>query len=259
MIIPFKAGKLAYQKYDADGKLESTIHTTGLTVQSIEPINISITSQDVADGNSVWPMAILDTEASAQVVVNFSDFSPKLMSDMLGGVHKRNQSNVVMFRIDEEYLVPDKSDYKVTLPLTPESEPEIVVTGLDASPWVKASSTPSSHEFSVSGSVLTFSSNDAGAEVFVTYAYKATSAEILGIPSEIHIPTVRLIITDEMLPSSQTGANYDLTFYIDRARIAGDIAAMTQSKTPGAWQLTWRVIKPRFGKNVGEMQVVRRS
>ena len=118
-------------------------------------------------------------------------------------------------------------------------------------------STPSSHEFSVSGQP-TFSQMMLVLGL-VTYAYKATSAEILGIPSEIHIPTVRLIITDEMLPSSQTGANYDLTFYIDRARIAGDIAAMTQSKTPGAWQLTWRVIKPRFGKNVGEMQVVRRS
>lgn len=255
-IIPLRAGKLAYQKYKADGTLDETIITTGLTVQSIDPPNLNISTQDVPDGNSLWPLAVVETDASSQVVVNFSDYSPKVLADMTGGNYSVGAS-VSLMTIEQPHSVPD--DYTITLPEAPASKPDVVVTDIQASPWVKVDSAPTKQQFSVSGSVVTFNSADAGAEVLITYAWESTGGEKMEMPEDISVPTVRLIISDSMVPSNLTGADYDVTYYVDKARVSGDVKQMTQQKTPGTWTWTWRVIRPRAGRKPFDINLKRRT
>lgn len=247
-IIPLKSGHLAYQKYDSTGALDKTIIPTGLTVQTLEPPNFNVTTQDVPDGNSMYPLAIFETGAESQVSITYSDFSYKVLADMVGGTFTEKGTDTLL-TIDEGYTIPSSSPYTVPVDHTIGTDPAPVILGLlDGSAWVKVDNAPSAKQYSVSGSVFTFNSADAGAEVFATYSWQGSSTVKIEMPEEVDIPTVRLLITDEQVPSNKTGKEYDITYYVDKARITGDVRQMTQQSSPGTWTLTWRVLKPRAGQ-----------
>jgi len=228
------------------------------TPQSIQPFNLNINTTDVPDGNSLYPLAVVETGVESGVVMTFSDFNPRTLSDLIGGTYVESGSKT-MYAVEEDHAIPAATAYTVTLDHTPLASPIPTICSLDGSPWVKVTSNPATDQFSISAAVATFSSANAGEEVFATYAYTETAATSMTVPKDIDIPAIQLIVTDENVPSDETRNKFDVTITVDKAKLTGNVGMPEASKNPTTWTLNFRALKPRAGQNLADIAYKQRS
>lgn len=250
-VLTVKAGKAAYRKYASDGTLGTVLYPMNATPQTIQPFNLNVNTTDVPDGNSLYPLAVVETGVEAGVNMTFSDFNPQTLADLIGGTYTESGSKT-MYTVGEEDVIP-ATGFTVTLDHTPLTSPVPTICSLDGSPWVKVASAPAVDQFSISAAVVTYSSANAIEEVFATYAYTEALATSVTVPKDIDIPTIQLIVVGENVPSDETRNKFNVNIVIDKVKVTGNMGMPEGSKNPGTWPLTFKALKPRAGQNLGEI------
>jgi hypothetical protein len=249
-IIYPKAGKIVLVKYNTDGSLAvsgtSLVGNTGV-IEKIES-KIEIKTQELADGNSDYPMGVYDVGSDGSVTVSLSEFNPALYAALSGASFDDALASSQMWSADEEHSVGEAVANKVTLKNTPATLGSMVVIGDDSSPLVKVSSNPVSGQYSVSGTEMTFSASDNGKPVFVTYDWTASTASKIALPESISRPVYQAIISTEATDRDQV-KKYAANIVIDKCKSTGGISQPPQQRTPQGWNFTLKVMKPRSGYN----------
>lgn len=251
-IIYPRAGKIILVRYTPDGILsvnnDSVVGNTGV-VERIESA-IEIQTNELADGNSDWPMGNYDVGTNGSVTVTMSNFSPKLYAALTGADYNPGLQEAQMWSADEEVIVEKGNDNNYTFKLkqTPAPNGSIVIVDEMSSPFVKVSGTPSAGQFSVSGNVLTFSSADEGKNLFATYDWIATEAVNLALPTLASRPVYQAIIETEAADKDLL-KKYVANIVIDKCKADGSIAPPPQQRQAQGWSYSLKVLKPRNGKN----------
>lgn len=213
-----------------------------VTVESIET-NFDLTTQNIADGNSLWPAGRIDTDFQPRAVVTLNSYDPKLHADLMGGRYAKSASSTMTKIVKATISAPD---YKVTLDETPLTD-SVVVYDADSSPFTPVSASPSAGKFAVSGSAITFNSADVGEEVIIAIDYTAPSASKVEIDENVNPPTFQLILCDVAQDEAGT-KSYDVTMIFDKVRPSGNIRPPVAQKNPSNWQVTFDVLRPRAGQ-----------
>lgn len=256
-IIYPRAGKIVFRKYAGTGALSDNFITNNGRVQSIAP-NVNIATTDLADGNSDFPVGVYDTGKSGQVVVTMATFQPELYAALMGSEFKTNPTDT-LWATDKEITIPESSPYVVSLsPHTPKSAGTIILVDKEGSPFVEVASSPSTGEFSVSGSNVEFNSADAGLPVFMTFEWDASDVKMLGLPAIGVRPVVQAIMSTEATDEGEVNV-YDANIIVDKCKATGDINQPTQQREAQPWSFTLRVLKPRAGYNAVYWKYAKRA
>jgi len=247
-ILPLRAGNVAVFRFNANGTLSKTADkavTNPGTVSSIERTH-SVETKELPDGNSQYPMTIRDTKTNDRIRVNFSSFQPQLYA-LVAGENIEDKQNVTMSIVEEKKTIDD-TNYTIKLDPTYDGKGMLLVTGIDSTQFAKAESTPTAGEFSVSADTLTFSSADAGKEVFLTYDYTATEATVSSATTTPKRPAIHLIVGTDV--SSQPGdANaYRNNIVVDKCKAVGDLKPPDQKTDTDGWSVEFQVLEPRGGQ-----------
>ena len=235
-----KAGKFLLKKYvNGVPSMAESISRNGV-VQQITP-NISINGSPIADGNSFWDAANLDTGIEATVAVQLGYMPPELYAFIMGDKSEKLDSTDFPV-IDEEITVPDKEPFEVTLKHIPNKD-NIKVVDVHNTAFEKAESDVEAGKYTLASNKLTFAEADAGKTLFVTYYYTAQSVTNFGLPKTPVRPVYQLVITGEA--QGEDGTLYEVATTIDRCKVLGNINPPQQGGTPQPVTITFTVLKPR--------------
>lgn len=240
-----RAGKLMLTKY-INGVLNRSAANSCFRngpVQSIVP-TMTMGSTALADGNSDWDAADIDTNKSGALAVTFTHMPPALYAFLMG-VSVESLVNSTFTEVDAEIVIPDVSAFMVTLDHTPTGSNEILVDA-DASAWAKTASVsavPAQGQYTVSASALIFNSADAGKSVYITYDWTALTASSFGLPKAGSSSVMQAIISGDAIDEDENPYNGNLV--IDRCKVTGDIKPVEMSKEPKPVTINLKVLKPR--------------
>jgi len=249
-IIYPKAGKIILVKYTSEGILgvnsTSLVGNTGV-VEKIES-KIEIKTNELPDGNSDWPMGVYDVGTDGSITVGMSNFNAKLYAALTGASYNDNLTSAQMWSADFEATIPSASTYEITLEHEPASGGSIVIVDESSSPFVKVSATPATGQFSVSSSVVAFSSADAGKGIFITYDWTATTAVDLALPTSASRPVYQAIISTEAA-DKDLNKIYSANIVVDKCKADGSVAPPPAQRQAQGWSFNLKVLKPRNGFN----------
>lgn len=224
-------------------------------VESIEP-SISGKATTLPDGNSNWDMEF-SNGMEGQVVVNLSTFQPKLYAGLMGATYSENSSYAI--RHITTVGVPAVTPFTVdvgTIEGTPAADPVPVVHDANDSPFVKVSNAPAAGQFSVSGSVFTFSSANAGAELTLAFDV-STTADKMELPSELNRPKFQMAIAGKAVLADDEGTSKADAMIFDTVSVTGDLKPPARKKEPVGWSFTMKILKPRAGYKPVDYRVAR--
>jgi len=246
-LIPLKAGKIVFFKFNPDGTLLKTSANASLNNGTVASIarGRTFNTKELPDGNNQYPMGVYDIGVNDTITVNMSSFQPALYA-MLSGEDVEDIQDDTMTMVEKEITIPDEAPYAVTLDPAYDGIGAILAIGEDGTLYEKTESSPSTGGFSVSGDVLTFSSADAGKSLLVTYDYKANTSSS-GLPETVKRPVLHAIISTEYQDKDQRNS-YRANIIIDRCKATGELAPPEQKTDPDGWSFTLQVLKPRGGK-----------
>lgn len=213
-------------------------------VQSLAP-KITNKTTTLANGNAAMD-DVFSAGKDAQVTVNLNSFQPKLFAALVAADFLEGSSATI--RRIEETTIPEASPYTGTLQRTPVSG-TIVVHDENDSPFTLVSTTPSTGQYSVSASTITFCSVDAGKEVIIAYDVSANSKR-MQLSANANNDTFRMIISGETVLRKDEGTTKIDAITFDRVMPTGDIAWPSREKEPKGWNFTLQVLRPRPGYNV---------
>ncbi len=249
-ILPLKAGNAIAFAFNDDGTLDrksaDKAVTNPGTVESIGRTNTTET-KEYPDGNSRYPMTIRTLKINDRFRVNFSSFQPQLYA-LVTGESIEEKQNVTMSIVEAKKTIDD-TNYTIKLDPPYDGEGMLFVTGVDSTQFTKAETSPQgTGEFSVSADTLTFSSADAGKEVFLSYDYTATEAIESAATTTQKRPEVHLIIGSEV--ASQPGDKnvYRSNTVIDKCVAVGDVNTPEQKPDTDGWSVEFQVLEPRGGQ-----------
>lgn len=248
-ILPLKAGRVIAFRFGDDGTLDrksaDKVVTNPGTVESISRTN-SVETKEYPDGNSRYPMTIRTLKANDRFRVNFSSFQPELYA-LVTGESIEKKENVTMSVIEAKKTIDDE---KYTIKMNPvyDGEGMFFVTGTDSTQFTKTDSTPGVGEFSVSADTLTFSSADAGKEVFLSYDYTATEAVESAASTTQKRPPLHLIFDSEVAKQPGDVNAYRSNMIIDKCTAVGDINTPEQKPDTDGWSVEFQVLEPRGGQ-----------
>jgi hypothetical protein len=123
-----------------------------------------------------------------------------------------------------------------------------VLLTVRSSPKAETAPTKCTGEFSVSADTLTFSSADAGKEVFLSYDYTATEGGRISGNDNAKRPEVHLILGSEV--ASQPGDKNvrRSNTVIDKCVAVGDVSTPEQKPDTDGWSVEFQVLEPRGGQ-----------
>lgn len=238
-----KAGKFLLNKYvnGVPVVLDPTkSFSRNGVVQSITP-TISINGSPIADGNSLWDAANLDTSMEGTIAVQLGYMPPELYAFIMG-----DKSEVLPTAdfpvVDEEIIVPVTSPFTVDLKHVPNAS-GVMVVDIGNKPFTKAESVVATGEYTLAAGKLTFDETDAGKALFVTYFYSATEVTNFGLPKTPVRPAYQLIIVGEAVGEDET--LYEVATVVDKCKVLGNINPPAQGGTPSPITVTFTVLKPR--------------
>ncbi len=243
-----KAGNIGLWKYATDGTVTQNAATfigANGTVESIKP-TIEFKSSEVPDGNSMLPMGDYDTDISAKVDVKFNSYQQALFAALVGST-VTDETGQKMWKVEEGKTIPASTAYTVTLSQAVAAGGTIIIVDNAGSPFVSAASGPTSGQYTVSGSTVTFNSADASKEVFATYEWTPTDTEKIEIESEQTRRPFMAVISGTVLSEDET-AEKDTNIYIDKCKATGSITPPAQQKNKEGWTISLKVLKPRSGQ-----------
>lgn len=248
-ILPLRAGNAIAFKFNDDGTLNKTSADTAMTnngtVESIGRTN-STETKEYPDGNSRYPMTIRTLKANDKFKINFSSFQPRFYALVTGESIEEKQSATMS--VVEEKKTIDDATYTIKMDPVYDGTGMLFVTGIDSTQFTKAESAPATGEFSVSADTLTFSSADAGKEVFLSYDYTATSAVESASSTTQKRPAIHLIIGSEVAKQPGDVNAYRSNTIIDKCVAVGDINTPEQKPDADGWSVEFQVLEPRGGQ-----------
>lgn len=224
-------------------------------VESIEP-SINQKTTTLPDGNSDYDLEF-SAGKDAQVVVNFSTFVPKIYAAFCGATMTENSSFGIRHILQK--TIPSASSYTIDVSSdagTPAADPVPVVHDAADSPYVKVSADPAAGQFSVSGSVFTFSSANAGTEVALAFDV-STTADKMEVPAESNRPLFELRIAGNAVLADDEGTTKADAWIFDTVSPTGDIKPPIRKKEPAGWSVTFKMQKPRPGYKAVDYRVAR--
>lgn len=224
-------------------------------VQSIDP-TITINTSTLPDGNSDYDLEF-SSGKTAQVVVNLSTFVPKIYAALCGATYEESGSYGIRNIIQK--TIPASTPFTVDVTAdagTPAADPVPVVHDAADSPYVKVSSDPATGQFSVSGSVFTFSSANAGEELTLAFDV-STTADKMELPAESNRPVFEMIVAGGAVLADDEGTTKKDAWIFDSVGPTGDIKPPTRQKEPAGWSVTMKMLKPRAGNKAVDYRVAR--
>lgn len=235
-----KAGKILLKKYENGAPTMTKSLSRMGVVQQITP-NITIDGAPIADGNSFWDAANLDTKISGTMAVQLGYMPTELYAFIMG-----DESEVLATAdfpvIDEEIIVPETAPYEVTLKHTPNAD-GVQVVDIHNTAFTVAETTPTTGQYTLTSGKLTFAAADAGKPLFATYYYSATDVTNFGLPKTPVRPAYQLVITGEAQGEDET--LYEVATTVDKCKVLGSINPPQQGGTPTPVTITFTVLKPR--------------
>lgn len=241
--------KLIYKKAGTVEHIRRSDNARFLSVGVVESIDFSLNrkTSTLPDGNSDWDMEF-SNGMDGQAVINLSTFQPNLYAGLAGAAYSTDSSFAMRHIITEGIPAASPFTVDVSSEGTPATEPVPVVHDVNDSPYVKVSSTPATGQFSVSGSVFTFCSANAGAEVTIAFDETAT-ANKMGLPSESNRAVFETRIIGKAVLADDEGVTKSDMLVIDTSAVSGELKMPTRKKEPVGWSYTMKILKPRAGKN----------
>lgn len=235
-----KAGKILLKKYENGAPTMTKSLSRMGVVQQITP-NITIDGAPIADGNSFWDAANLDTKISGTIAVQLGYMPTELYAFIMGD--KSEVLTTAKFPvIDEEIIVPETSPYEVTLKHTPNAD-GVQVVDIHNTAFKAGTTTAAEGEYILAEDKLTFHEDDAGKALFVTYYYSASNVTNFGLPKTPVRPAYQLVITGEAQGEDET--LYEVATTVDKCKVLGAINPPQQGGTPTPVTITFTVLKPR--------------
>lgn len=248
-ILPLRAGNVIAFQFDADGTLDKKTAekamTNNGTVQSIGRTN-STETKEYPDGNSRYPMTVRTLKTNDKFKVNFTSFQPNLYALVTGESIEEKQS--VTMSVVEEKKTIDDTTYTIKTDPVYDGTGMLFITGVDSTQFTKVESAPATGEFSVSADTLTFSSADAGKEVFLSYDYTAASAVESAASTTQKRPAIHLIIGSEVAKQPGDVNAYRSNTIIDKCVAVGDVNTPEQKPDTDGWSVEFQVLEPRGGQ-----------
>lgn len=238
-----KAGKFLLNKYEngVPAVLDPTkSFSRNGVVQSITP-TISINGSPIADGNSLWDAANLDTSIEGTIAVQLGYMPPELYAFIMGD--KSEVLSTADFPvIDEEIVVPNAAPYEVTLSHLPNAK-GVMVVDIGNKAFTKETTTVAAGKYKLTTDKLTFDAADAGKSLFVTYFYSAAQVTNFGLPKTPVRPAYQLVIVGEAIGEDET--LFEVATVVDKCKVLGNINPPAQGGTPNPITVTFTVLKPR--------------
>lgn len=249
-VLPLKAGNVIAFAFNVDGTLDrksaDKAVTNPGTVESIGRTNTTET-KEYPDGNSRYPMTIRTLKSNDRIRINFSSFQPQLYA-LVTGESIEEKQDVVMSIVEAKKTIGD-TDYTIKMDPAYDGEGMLLVTGIDSTQFTKTETTPqSAGEFSVSADILTFSSADAGKEVFLSYDYTATNVIESAATTTQRRPELHLIIGSEVVSQPGDKNVYRSNTIIDKCVAVGDVNTPEQKPDTDGWSVELQVLEPRGGQ-----------
>ena len=223
-------------------------------VQSVDT-SLNIKTTTLEDGFSAFDL-VFSQGMDGNVTVNLNSFQPKIYSALSGATFSENSSYAIRHIV--ENIIPATSTYTIDVSAegTPAPDPVPVVHDATDSPYVKVSTTPATGQFSVSGSVFTFSSADAGKEVVLAFDVSETGDK-MEIPAQPVRSVFQMTLAGEAVLAKDEGTIKHDSMIFDSVAPTGDLKPPTRSKTPGGWSFTMAMQPPRTGKKPVDYRVAR--
>lgn len=246
-----KAGNILLEKYvcgKPSRKPGDAVFHHGAVV-SITP-NVNVNTQELPDGNSDWPAAQPVTGREGTIAVELSFMSPELYAFLMG-TNVEELENETMTVVDYEAIIPEDSP-SIELPHEPvdgsillvdyEGTYFEIVDNATADPLTQG-------QVKVDKDKLTFSEEDAGKAVYVTYDWIALTTKRFGFPKSGTPYAFRATISGEAMGDDEATMYY-ANIIVDRTKAVGTINPPPLSKTPAPQTITLQVLKPRGDKAV---------
>ncbi len=223
-------------------------------VQSVD-VSLNVKTATLEDGFSDYDL-MFSQGMDGSITVNLNSFQPKLYAGLSGATFTENSSYAIRHIIESR--IPSSAPYTIDVKNegTPASDPVPVVHDATDSPYVKVSSTPTTGQFSVSGSVFTFSSADAGQEVVLAFDV-SESGDKMELPAQSTRSVFQMVLAGEAVLAEDEGTIKHDSMIFDSVAPTGDLKPPTRSKTPGGWSFTMAMQKPRAGRKPVDYRVAR--
>lgn len=223
-------------------------------VQSVD-VSLSVKTATLEDGFSDYDL-MFSQGMDGSITVNLNSFQPKLYAGLSGATFTENSSYAIRHIIESR--IPSSAPYTIDVKNegTPATDPVPVVHDATDSPYVNVSSTPATGQFSVSGSVFTFSSADAGQEVVLAFDVSETGDK-MELPAQSTRSVFQMVLAGEAVLAEDEGTIKHDSMIFDSVAPTGDLKPPTRSKTPGGWSFTMAMQKPRAGRKPVDYRVAR--
>ena len=223
-------------------------------VQSVD-VSLNVKTATLEDGFSDYDL-MFSQGMDGSITVNLNSFQPKLYAGLSGATFTENSSIAVRHIIESR--IPSSAPYTIDVKNegTPATDPVPVVHDATDSPYVNVSSTPTTGQFSVSGSVFTFSSADAGQEVVLAFDVSGTGDK-MELPAQSTRSVFQMVLAGEAVLAEDEGTIKHDSMIFDSVAPTGDLKPPTRSKTPGGWSFTMAMQKPRAGRKPVDYRVAR--
>ncbi len=248
-----KAGKIMLIKYEngLPAKLDpAKCFSRNGVVQQITP-NININGSPIADGNSLWDAANLDTKIEGTIAVQLGYMPPELYAFIMGDTSETNQT-VEFPYVDMEFTIPSTTPYTVKLPFTPTAD-GVMVVDIQNKVFTK-DATAAAGKYSLTTDTLTFHADDKGKTIFVSGYASKTGATKFGLPKSPVRAAHQLIIVGEAVGEDET--LYNVATTIDKCKVLGAINPPQQGGTPSPVTITFTVLKPRGNNRAVEYMAI---
>lgn len=223
-------------------------------VQSVD-VSLSVKTATLEDGFSDYDL-MFSQGMDGSITVNLNSFQPKLYAGLSGATFTENSSYAIRHIIESR--IPSSAPYTIDVKNegTPATDPVPVVHDATDSPYVNVSSTPATGQFSVSGSVFTFSSADAGQEVVLAFDVSETGDK-MELPAQSTRSVFQMVLAGEAVLAEDEGTIKHDSMIFDSVAPTGDLKPPTRSKTPGGWSFTMAMQRPRAGQKPVDYRVAR--
>jgi hypothetical protein len=223
-------------------------------VQSVD-VSLNVKTATLEDGFSDYDL-VFSQGMDGSITVNLNSFQPKLYAGLSGATFTENSSYAIRHIIESR--IPSSAPYTIDVKNegTPATDPVPVVHDATDSPYVNVSSTPTTGQFSVSGSVFTFSSADAGQEVVLAFDVSETGDK-MELPAQSTRSVFQMVLAGEAVLAEDEGTIKHDSMIFDSVAPTGDLKPPTRSKTPGGWSFTMAMQKPRAGRKPVDYRVAR--
>lgn len=223
-------------------------------VQSVD-VSLNVKTATLEDGFSDYDL-MFSQGMDGSITVNLNSFQPKLYAGLSGATFTENSSYAIRHIIESR--IPSSAPYTIDVKNegTPATDPVPVVHDATDSPYVNVSSTPTTGQFSVSGSVFTFSSADAGQEVVLAFDVSETGDK-MELPAQSTRSVFQMVLAGEAVLAEDEGTIKHDAYIFDSVAPTGDLKPPTRSKTPGGWSFTMAMQRPRAGRKPVDYRVAR--